>query len=198
MNWFSAKGITRYGYDPEKSKQLLDEAGLTDPDRAGPKSRINLELKTSSNAEVVGIARIIQAQLKQIGINLSIKSYEWGTFYGDIKSGNYQMTTMRWVGVTEPDFYYNIFNSGQFPPAGRNRGLYKNKTIDALTEAGRITLDSKKRKTIYDQIQKIVSEELPYVSLWHTNNVSIVHKRVKGYQQHPMGGFLSFNQISLD
>lgn len=176
----------------------MDEAGLPKTGSNSKQPRITLELKTSNNAEVIGIARIIQAQLAKIGIRIEIKSYEWGTFYGDIKSGNFQLTTMRWVGVTEPDFYFNIFNSGQFPPAGRNRGLYKNEQIDRLTEEGRNILDADRRKTIYAKIQKIVADDLPYISLWHTSNISIVHKRLSGYQQHPMGGYLSFRNIDIN
>mgnify|MGYP003733778949 CR=1 FL=1 len=121
----------------------------------------------------------------------------FSAFYGDIKKGNFQMTKMRWVGVTEPDMFYWIFHSSKFPPAGPNRGLYVNTTIDDLTTKGRVMLDPDKRKTIYSVIQKIAAEELPYISLWHRNNISIVHKRVAGYVQHPQGGFLSFKNISI-
>ena len=195
INWYSAREVAKYPHNPEKARGLLETAGLIDPDGDGPERRLTLELKTSNNAQVVGIARIIQAQLAQIGIRLELKSYEWGTFYGDIRSGNFQLTAMRWVGVTEPDFFYDLFHSSQIPPAGRNRGRYVNPRIDDLVEAGRITLDPAKRKTIYAKIQQIVSKDLPYISLWHLNNVSIVHKRVSGYRQHPMGSFLSFKDM---
>jgi peptide/nickel transport system substrate-binding protein len=197
VNWFSEPAARHYAFDPERAMSLLDEAGFSAPDGSGRQPRLKLELKTSNNAEAVGIARILQAQLAKVGIELVLKSYEWGTFYGDIQSGNYQLTTMRWVGVTEPDFYFDIFHSSQFPPAGRNRGRYQNEAIDRLTEQGRMTLDPDRRQAIYSQIQKIVAEELPYISLWHTNNISIVHHRVSGYQQHPMGGYLSFRSIDL-
>ena len=198
VNWFSEEEAKRYPHNIDKARTLLNQAGLKDPDGDGPQPRLTLELKTSNNAEVIGIARILQAQLKKIGVNVDLKSYEWGTFYGDIKSGNFQMTTMRWVGITEPDFYYNLFHSGQFPPAGRNRGRYTNKTIDQLTEKGRQVLDPEKRKEIYSEVQKILARELPYINLWHTNNISIVHKRVSGYEQHPTGGFLSFWKIAVN
>ena len=189
VNWFSETAAKRYEYAPEKAKQLLKEAGIKTP--------LKLEMKTSNNDETVGIVRIIQAQLRNIGIDLTLKSYEWGTFYGDIKKGNFQMTKMRWVGVTEPDMYYWVFHSSKVPPAGPNRGLYVNPTIDDLTIKGRTTLDPNQRKAIYSKIQKIAAEELPYISLWHRNNISIVHKRVSGYVQHPQGGFLSFKNISV-
>ncbi|NNF98773.1 MAG: ABC transporter substrate-binding protein [Desulfobacteraceae bacterium] len=198
VNWFSEPDVPVMVYDPEKARQLLDKAGYKDPDGDGPRTRLTVEMKTSNNAEITAIARIIQAQLLKIGIHMDLKSYEWGTFYGDIKSGNFQMTSMRWVGVTEPDFYYDLFHSSQVPPAGRNRGRYINARVDDLVQQGRVTLDPDARKRIYSKIQTIVAGELPYISLWHLNNVSVVHRRVKNYRQHPMAGFFSFKDIRVE
>ncbi len=191
VNFFHEKNSRMYNYDPSKAIEHLKKTGFS------PDKKLKLELKTSNNAQVVGIARIIQAQLAKIGIELKITSYEWGTFYGDIKSGNFQFTSMRWVGVTEPDFYYDLFHSNQLPPKGRNRGRYVNKEIDKLVEKGRITLSTQERKLIYGKVQKILSNDLPYISLWHMNNVSIVHKRVSGYKSHPTGAYLSLRNIVL-
>ncbi|MCP3923139.1 MAG: ABC transporter substrate-binding protein [Desulfobacterales bacterium] len=191
VNFFHDKSSKMYNYNPPKAIEHLNKAGFS------PDKKLKLELKTSNNAQVVGIARIIQAQLAKIGIELKITSYEWGTFYGDIKSGNFQFTSMRWVGVTEPDFYYDLFHSNQLPPKGRNRGRYVNKEIDKLVEKGRITLSTPDRKLIYGKVQKILSNDLPYISLWHMNNVSIVHKRVSGYKSHPTGAYLSLKNIVL-
>jgi peptide/nickel transport system substrate-binding protein len=192
VNYFHEKSSRMYEYNPKKAMELLKKAGF------GPSKKLKLELKTSNNAQVVGIARIMQAQLTKIGIELKITSYEWGTFYSDIKKGNFQFTSMRWVGVTEPDFYYDLFHSSQLPPKGRNRGRYVNKEIDSLVEKGRITLDPAKRKVVYGNIQKILSEELPYISLWHVNNVSIIHKRISGYKPHPTGAYSSLKRIELN
>lgn len=197
VNWFFEENVSRYSHRPEQAERLLDQAGMTDPDGNGPESRITLELKTSNNPEVIGIARIIQAQVAKIGIRLDIKSYEWGTFYDDVKAGNFELTSMRWIGVTEPDFYYDIFHSSQIPPVGRNRGRYQNPEVDRLVQEGRVTLDTHKRKDIYSQVQKILALDLPYISLWHMNNISIVHKRVKNYRPHPQAGFQSFRKIEL-
>lgn len=198
VNWFCDPTVTSPPHDPAKARALLTQADYNDPDGDGPESAITLELKTSNNAEAVNIARILQAQLAQAGIRLNIKSYEWGTFYGDIQQGNFQLTMMRWVGVTEPDFFHDIFHSSQFPPVGRNRGRYSNQAMDLLLEKGRVTLDPEQRKTIYHQVQKLAASDLPYISLWHLNTVSIVNNRVQGYQQHPMASFFSFRLITLE
>ncbi|MCP4702817.1 MAG: ABC transporter substrate-binding protein [Gammaproteobacteria bacterium] len=196
INWFYEKDVAAWPHDLKKAAALLDAAGLSNTDDDG--MRLSLELKTGNNPQTVGIARILQAQLAKIGIRLEIKSYEWGTFYGDIKSGNFQLTSMRWIGVTEPDFYYDIFHSSQMPPAGRNRGRYTDAQVDEWVETARHTLDPAKRKAIYANVQKKLAEDLPYISLWHLNNVSIVHKRINGYRLHPMGNFTSFKNFFKD
>jgi peptide/nickel transport system substrate-binding protein len=197
VNWYYSAPKRKYPFDPDRAASLLEAAGYKDPDADGPKARIHLELKTSNNTQVVGIARIIQAQLAKAGIDLALKSFEWGTFYGDIKSGNFQITSMRWVGVTEPDFYFDIFHSSQIPPVGRNRGRYRSAEMDRLVTDGRLATDPLERKAIYAKVQALAAIDLPYISLWHPNNISVVHKRVQGYEQHPMAGYFSFKKISL-
>jgi peptide/nickel transport system substrate-binding protein len=197
VNWYYSPPQRTYAHDPDKAIALLEDAGYRDPDGEGPQPRIHLELKTSNNTQVMGIARIIQAQLAKAGIELALKSFEWGTFYGDIKSGNFQVTSMRWVGVTEPDFYFDIFHSSQIPPAGRNRGRYRSAEMDRLVTEGRLTTDPEARKAIYARVQNLAAEDLPNISLWHPNNISVVHKRVQGYEQHPMAGYFSFKKIHL-
>lgn len=184
--------------DLNQAQTLLDAAGFTDPDGDGPAPRLTLELKTSNKATAVGNARVLQAQLAEVGIRVELRSYEWGTFYGDIQSGNFQLTMMRWVGVSEPDFYYEIFHSSQVPPNGRNRGHYDNPEMDRLLEAGRFTVDPDEQKRIYAEIQRLAAEDLPYVSLWHLNNVAVVHRRVKGYRQNPKAGYFSFREITVE
>lgn len=197
INPYHDASVPAVPFDPQKSRKLLESTGLVGSGQAGETSRLNLQLKVSNNAQAVAIGRILQAQLAVIGIDLDLRSYEWGTFYGDIRSGNFQMTTMRWVGVVDPDFYYELFHSRQMAPQGDNRVRYADAEMDQLLETGRVTLEPLKRKAIYSQVQKKLAEDLPYFSLWHVNNVSIVHKRVSGYRQHPSGGFQSFRDVTL-
>ena len=184
-------------HDPDEARRLLDEAGFPDPDGDGPGTRFTLELKTSNHTTTVGNARVIQAQLAEVGIDVELRSFEWGTFYGDIQAGNFQLTLMRWVGITEPDFYFEIFHSGQVPPDGRNRGRFADPEMDRLLEEARFTLDDSERRRLYAEVQHMAVDRLPYVSLWHVNNVSVVHRRVQGYRQHPKGGLFSLRDITL-
>lgn len=195
VNWYNNSAVEPVEYNPDIAQNLLQKAGYKKYDGKTPV--VTIELKTSNNEQSVNTGRIIQSQLKKAGIEVDLKSYEWGTFFGDVKKGSFQMAIMRWVGVTEPDFYYDVFHSSLIPPNGRNRGAYKNPVIDSLTALGRRVQEPEKRKVIYDTIQKIVAEELPYISLWYPNNISIVNKRIAGYKQHPTGAFLPLSSLSI-
>ena len=191
-HWAYASSIKNNRYDPDRSKKQLDEAGFPDP--PGPAPRFSLVHKTSQNELARRVAEVIQQQLSQVGIEVTIRNYEWGTFYGDIKSGHFQLFTLSWVGVEDPDIYYNLFHSESIPPNGANRVFYRNPRLDRLLEAGRVTLDPEKRRAIYEDVQQIVAEDLPYVSLWHTMNVAVMKKEVDGYILYPDGDFYGLKE----
>ena len=197
VNPFREADVPVHDHDPDKARLLLDEAGYPDPDGNGPAPRLQIELKAANNPQAQSIVRILQAQLAGIGIQLDIRTYEWGTFYGDVRSGNFQMTTMRWVGIIDPDFYYDVFHSSRTPPNGSNRGRYADAEVDRLLEKGRSSPDHADRKAAYGQVQNKLASDLPYIYLWHINNISVIHNRVIGYRQHPTGGFQSFKSVVL-
>lgn len=194
-HWAYTDKVSYYPYDPERSKRLLDEAGF--PERPGPAPRFKLVHKTSQNELARRVTEVLQRQLGQVGIELEIRSYEWGTFYSDIKSGNFQTFTLDRVGVSDPDIYYQLFHSKSVPPAGANRGRYQNGRLDQLTEAGRITLDRDRRKELYEEVQQIVSDELPYISLWHKENIAVVKREVEGYRLYLNGDFYALREARV-
>jgi len=191
-NPYYAQGLPQYEYDPERSKQLLDDAGYP----MKKQERFALEYKTSTNKERIRLGRIIKEQLSKIGITLHIRTFEWGTFFADVKTANFDLYALQWVGVSEPDFFYTLFHSTQFPPEGKNRVRYQNPELDSLLESGRGELDTQKRKLIYHKVQKILASELPYISLWYNNNIVLLRKSLKGFKIHPTGGYHSFKSMS--
>jgi len=197
QHWSYEKNVKNYKYNPELAKTLLDEAGFTDPDKDGPLPRLKLSYKTSTNELRKRIASVIQEQLSQVGIAVDIHSNEWGTFFGDIKKGNFQLYTLTWVGITEPDIYYYIFNSKAFPPSGANRGRYFNPEIDSLTDKARFTISHNVRLKLYSSIQRIVAEDIPYVSLWYTVNVAAARSDVKNFRFSPAADFFCLKNVEI-
>jgi peptide/nickel transport system substrate-binding protein len=186
QNDFAAAGLPSYGYDPERARQLLREAGV---------SNLTLEYKTSTSREAVQQARIIQNQLREVGVNIEIRSFEWGTFFSDVTAGNFELFSLRWVGVSEPDFYHSLFHSSQLPPQGRNRVRYSSPELDQLLEQGRSQMDREQRKATYFEVQQLLQAELPYISLWHNQNVALIKQGLQGFRLHPSGGFQSLNEV---
>lgn len=189
-HWARAEGLPTYGFDPGRAKQLLDEAGHRDPDGDGPQPRFRLMFKTSTDQEANLRAEMIQQMLRQVGIDMQIQRNEFGTFFEDIGKGNFQMYSLSRNGILDPDFYFVIFHSVNVPPEGQNRGYYRSPRVDQLIMEGRATFDRAKRKEIYGQIQRIVQEDLPYISLYHQINVAVMDKRLQGYEMYPSGFWL--------
>lgn len=183
-----------YAEDLPKAKALLDQAGFKDPDGDGEEVRFTLTYKTFNDKTQIGIAKLIGAQLKRVGIGVNVVSFEWGTFYRDIKNGDFQLFSLRWVGFKDPDHYHYIFHSNSVPSAttsGGNRGRYANPEVDRLTLLARTEPIFERRKTHYQQLQKIVAEDLPYINLWHTHNFVVLQKNVKGFDLYPDGQLIS-------
>jgi peptide/nickel transport system substrate-binding protein len=197
-NWAYEGNVKIFEYNKTKALRLLDEAGFKDPDGDGPETRFKLTFKTSTDRLRKRIAEIIQQQLRVVGIGIDIMAYEWGTLYSDIKSGNFQLYSLSWVGITDPDMLYYIFHSSSIPPKGANRGGYVNQRLDKLTAKGRVLLNISSRKRVYSEIQKILAEDIPYVSLWYTTNVAVMNKSVHGFVVYPAGDFISLKDVWMD
>lgn len=166
-------------YDIDKAKDLMKLSGL---------KNVELTLKTSNNQEIIEIGNVLVFQLEKIGIKVKLQSYEWGTFYDDIKKGNFQIAMMRWIGTFDPDIYRVAFHSLEVPP-GRNRGSYSNKELDKMLDEGLLISDQKKRIEHYKKIQKIIYDDLAIIPLWYNTQIAVVSSRIKNYLPSLLGDF---------
>jgi peptide/nickel transport system substrate-binding protein len=180
-----------------KARQLLDAAGHPDPDGDGPRPRFSLTYKTTTNELAKEQANVFQEQLKKAGIELEIRSFEWATFYDDIKAGRFQIFSLQWTELLDPDVYRLRFGSAFLPPVGLNRVRYVNPVVDQLLSEGTRTTSLEERRQIYGRIQEILSEDLPYVSLWHKSNFAIMRKRVRGFTLTPSADFYVLEKVTL-
>lgn len=199
-HWSYEGNVERYGYDPARAKRLLDEAGYPDPDGDGPRRRFTISYKTSADQFRVAIARVIAHQLEDVGIGVDLRSFEFATFFTDVKQGNFQMATMQSGNIAEPDMMYHFFHSDRIPtPEDLNRGnrwRYRNPGVDRLLLAGRLELDVDKRKTIYSQLQQIVAREVPIIPLWHEDNVAVLNKSLDGFYVLPNAYLAAFSAVT--
>lgn len=178
--------IKPYEYNVEKAKELLKQAGL----EKGFKTTI----WTNDNPVRVQIAQIVQAQLKEIGIDVKIETLEWGSYLDRTGRGEHDMFILGWVTVTGDADYglYALYHSSQKGGAG-NRSFYENKKVDELLDKAKATSDSKEREKLYHEIQEIVVEDAPVANLYYqTQNVGM-QKAIKGFRLHPAGHHRLYN-----
>jgi len=175
-HWAHDPSLPPYDFNPEQAARLLDQAGFL----PGPEGvRLHLEMKTSTDQIARELAAVLQQQLREVGIALEIRSYEFATFYADIIQGNFELYSLRWVaGNDDPDIFEFCFHSASVPPTGANRGRYRNAAVDRLIEEARVSSDQEERRKKYLQIQEIVHHDLPYIHLWYVDDVAVFNRRL--------------------
>ena len=195
--WAYEPDIFTFTYDPEKSKQLLDEAGYRDPDGSGPLPRLKLTLKISTNEEFRLQSTVIQQDLRRVGIELDVRTYEFATVFADILKGNFQMMSLQWVGgaVIDPDILRRVFHSTQVPPAGFNRGHYQNAEVDRLLDRASEAIDEAERKAFYGAAQRIIAEDAVYIPIWNRVNVAVAQKNLEGLHIAPSIDFSMLKDV---
>lgn len=177
-----------YPHDAARARQLLDAAGYH-PDASGV--RFHLVMKTSTDESTRLLCAVLQQQLRQVGIALDIRSYEFATFYADVVKGAFQLYSLRWVGGSnqDPDVFENVFDTASFAPKRANRGYYSNPEVDRLIAKGRRSVDEKERAAAYATVQETLNRELPYVHLWWGDNVLVHTLRLENVHLTPAGNY---------
>jgi len=186
QSWAYDADVARYDYNPARARQLLDEAGYP----AVNGVRFHLTMKSSTEESTRLMAAVLQQQLRDVGIALDIRTFEFATFYADVTKGAFQLYSLRWIGGNEdPDIFEHVFYSANTPPRGANRSYYANPEVDRLIDQGRQELAEAKRLQDYAHIQRIVAGELPYINLWYLDNVLVHTRRVKNLELNPSGNY---------
>ena len=176
-----------YAQDLEKAKALLAEAGVADG--------FTTEFMPAKDyQETVRAAEAAQAQLADVGIEATLRPLEWSVWLDEEGQGNYDMYVCGWIGLVDPDdwFYAQHYTGQIFNFTG-----YSNPELDALLDQGRTELDPEARKAIYEQVQQILIDDLPYIFLFTTAPVNAWQPYVKGYEVRP-DSVIVFKDVWLD
>lgn len=195
QHWAYAPNLPSYPYEPARSERLLEEAGFR---RGSDGVRLRLVFKTSTDQGTRELAAALQNQLARVGIQLDIRSYEFATFYGDITKGNFDLFSLRWVaGNDDPDIFEYCFDSHKFPPVGANRSHYANPEVDRLIAEGRTSTSTDTRRAAYIRVQHILNQELPYIHLWHLDNVAVHSRRIRDLHLFPTGNYDFLTEVNI-
>lgn len=169
------------GFNPEQGIKLLAEAGYN---QSNP---LTFQLYQKAQQSSFEVTRFLQGEFKKYGVNVEIKPLEWSALKDAINKGEAKAFFMNWFG-DYPDgenFLYPLFHSKNWGSGG-NRARFKNDEIDALLEnAVRIT-DEKLRAKAYDEINRKIVDQAPWVYLWHCSESYVVSPRVENIDFYPM------------
>lgn len=195
-SWAFEPDVFQFTHDPARARQLLDEAGYRDPDGDGPVPRLRLTLKVSTNEFARLQATVIQEDLKLVGIDLDVRSYEFATLYADVLKGNFQLFSLQYVGVSDPDMLRRAFHSKQMPPVGFNRGYYENADVDRLIDQASSAPDDETRRKLFGETQRLIAEDAPYISLWYKTNVAVYRAGLEGVALSPIAEFTFLRNVA--
>lgn len=174
--WAGNPDLPMLAYDPDRARRLVKAAGYVGGQRP------QIVYKTSSDPFRIRLATVIQQQLNEVGIDVDLRSYDWGTFYGDIKAGRFQMFSLSWIGIKTPDIFRYAFYSTSIPPEGANRGRFNDPVTDQLIDQTEALPTAGAQVPGYRKIQARLLEQLPYVPLWYEDHVYISRRGIEGYR----------------
>lgn len=251
LHWAYCGAVPTYGYDPDRARTLLAEAGF------GPDRPLQLVIKVSNHRLRRAISRLIAESFRQVGVDADVRSFEFSTFFSDIRAGNFDAYLLDLPEPMEPDLYrwflhslgtpekapaatgsaYATADRRYLPPgalddhvaadptcarwphealrqatqnvvlqafgepapySAANRMYYSNPLVDCRLELGRRTLDPKRRRELYDQVQLTLATDLPVIPLWHADTPVISRPRVHGYVALPNQRFANVRAATVE
>lgn len=190
-HWAYNADVPTYGYDVEKAKALLDEAGWVDNGGTREKDGVKFSFTNHAWRDFErGYAPLIQQYLAEVGIEMNIDAVPDYTTIETIRQDPTAQSLFYGSIDYEPGELHQYFHSSQFTPTGLNVWHYANDEVDAWLEEGLATTDQAARTEIYAKIQdKLIADCVTIPMHVHLNNLIVRTDRVSGYQE-PVGNWL--------
>ncbi|MBY6122615.1 ABC transporter substrate-binding protein [Mameliella alba] len=182
--WAYNEDLEPYPYDPDKARALLAEAGAE-----GAELTFFVTEGGSGMLDPIAMGTAIQADLEAVGFDVTIETYEWNTFLGEVNpglAGKADMAEMAWM-TNDPDTLpFLALRTDAWPEAGGfNSGYYSNPKVDELLEAARVATDQDERARLYKEMQTIVQEDAPWVFVANWKQNAVTSERVEGFSLQP-------------
>ncbi|KKX33095.1 ABC transporter substrate-binding protein [Rhizobium sp. LC145] len=183
------KDVDPYAYDPEKAKQLLEEAGWAEIN--GDKPITLLTYYTTPLAANVMAA--VQAMLAQVGINVTPRAVDTPTYNSIVLNptpdvSQFQMVFAGLQNGPDPGSINVGLNEKQIPPAGPNVVRARMPDLTAALDAALGETDLSKRTERYQEVCKVMNSKLPWGTLWVANRYGVVSSKVKDFIWTPAPG----------
>jgi len=192
--WAYEPNVRKYPYDPAMAKRLLGEAGYPN----GFEVEFWVPESGSGMQAPVEMSTVIQANLAAVGVKAILRTFEWGSYLGKLRTDAPPMFALSWFLKSEdPDLslHPNFFSKSAPLP---NRATYANPEVDQLLIQARQAADRNRRADLYRRIQRIVVEDAPWIFVDHEIQVVATRAGLKGFKLHPSGFDLRVESVTAE
>ncbi|TWT88294.1 Periplasmic oligopeptide-binding protein precursor [Pseudobythopirellula maris] len=171
-------------YDPEEARRLLADAGF--PGGVGfPK----LEIHYNTNEAHQTIAELVRKQWqKTLGVEVSLRNEEWGTYLSTQRQGRYDVSRRAWgADYPDPNTFLDMFVTG-----GENNSTgWSSEEYDRLIREAAVEVDAQERLAMLHRAEEILVDELPLIPFYFYVSRNLVRPHVRGFwnnaqDQHPL------------
>lgn len=188
--WAYDPNVKTYPYDPKQAAATLEADGW----KLGPNgirekngTPLSLQLTYGQGSETArALGTQVQANLKQVGIDTPIKTYQYTQLLaiesegGIYTGGKYDIGVYSWIAGADPD-NSSQFMCNQFPPGGNNSMRYCNKAMDAAQRTATTTFDRNTRKKQYSIIEQRIATDVPLVVLFYNKRRYALNSAVQNF-----------------
>ncbi|MBB6116168.1 peptide/nickel transport system substrate-binding protein [Rahnella inusitata] len=184
FNWAANKDVSPYPYDPAKARALLKAAGAE-----GASLTFYVTEGGSGMLDPIPMATAIQADLKAVGLKVTIQTYEWNTYLSKVNAGldnHTQMAEMAWM-TNDPDTLpFLTLRTDAWPKKGGfNSGYYSNPQVDILLQKARLTTDTAARAALYREVQQRVHDDAPWIFVANWKQNAVTSTRIQHFALQP-------------
>lgn len=161
-------------FDPDRAREILAEAGFPGGEGLAP---ITLSYNTSEGHKQIAVA-IQQMWKEHLGVEVTIENQEWKVYLKNLKSHNYQLGRMGWIGdYADPYTFLEVLSQHN----GNNHSGWKNDTYDALLERANTIANPTERMRVLREAEELVIAELPILPIYVYARIDIVKPYLRGY-----------------
>ena len=193
--WSYNDAITDDPYDPEASKKLLEEEGV---------SGLSMEIwampvQRPYMPNARRTAEMMQEDLSKVGVKAEIVSYEWGEYLDkSMEPGRKGAVILGWTGDNgDPDNFLSVLLScAGAAPGGANRAFWCSEEFSALLAKAKVSSDQAERTKLYEEAQVIFKDQAPWFTIAHSTQYVPMSNKVTGFVQSPLGDY-TFDTVDI-
>ena len=185
-SWAYDENISEQEFNPILAKSLLEVAGFS---QGFTMDLWAMPVQRPYNPNAITMAKLIQADLKNIGIKVIIVSYEWNAFLHRLQLGEHQSFLLGWsADHPDPDNFFSPLLSCSATHTGSNTTFWCNQEYDDIIQKALQTTNISRRKEYYSQAMNILAQEVPLIPIAHSKRYQARGNNVTGNILAPFGG----------